>query len=80
MICPQCNCEFEPWRSRQKFCSHGCHDESRKKVNVGRLQQLVSTGETKAQIARQLGVSYMTVRRWIADYGFEQAWREQRYA
>jgi len=80
LICSQCNCDFKPWRLRQKFCSHGCHDESRKKVNVRQLQQLAAAGETKAEIARQLGVSYMTVRRWISQYGLEQAWREQRYA
>lgn len=80
MICAQCGCDFKEWRARQRFCSHGCHDESRKKVNVGRLQQLVSTGETKAEIARQLGVSYMTVRRWVSQYGLERDWREQRYA
>lgn len=78
--CHTCKGEFKAWRSRQKFCSHACHDMSRTMVNVARLQQLAFSGATKAAIARELGVSYMTVRRSIAAYGLERMWREQRYA
>lgn len=78
--CQQCGCEFRAWRARQRFCSHDCHDISRTVVDVTKLKQLAFSGQTKAAIARQLGVSYMTVRRAMAMYGFERLWREQRYA
>ena len=80
LVCENCRCEFDAWRARQKFCSHECHDCSRTLVDAAKLESLVSSGETKAEIARQLGVSYMTVRRSVAAYGFERIWREQRYA
>jgi hypothetical protein len=80
LVCQHCRCEFNAWRARQKFCSHACHDVSRTVVDVSKLQQLAFSGQTKAEMARQLGVSYMTVRRAIAMYGFEKFWREQRYA
>lgn len=80
MRCQQCGVDFDAWRSRQRFCSQGCYDVSRTIVDVAKLAQMVTRGETKAEIARQFGVSYITARRWVATYGFEQAWREQRYA
>jgi hypothetical protein len=82
MICAHapCGCEFVPWRAKQKFCSHNCHDESRKRVDLERLTRLAFSGMPKAAIAREMGVSWITVRRWIATYGLERMWREQRYA
>lgn len=80
MICRKCKCEYEPWRDRQKFCSHNCADEGKRLVDVAKLAQLVCTGETKAEIARQLGVGYSTVCRNITEYGLQGTWREQRYA
>lgn len=78
--CAQCGCEFKPSKSRVRFCSHNCHDVSRELLSAQKLQQLACAGETKVEIARQLGVSLMTVRRAIRKYGFEDSWRELRYA
>jgi hypothetical protein len=80
VICQKCSCEFDPWRARQKYCSHNCHDESMRRVDVNRLREMVFSGETKAEMARQFGVSYATIRRNVAEYGLQGTWREQRYA
>lgn len=80
LTCLRCRCEFDAWRARQKFCSQDCHDLSRVLVDAEKLKVLVIDGLPKARIARELGVSWMTVRRAIARYGFEQLWRRQRYA
>ena len=80
MNCRQCNGHYQPWRERQKFCSHNCADESRRKTDINRLCQLAYSGATKAEMAREFGVGYSTVRRWITEYGLETTWREQRYA
>jgi hypothetical protein len=82
MICQniKCGCEYSPWRARQKFCSQNCADEMKRRIDIAELTRLVFAGETKAGIARELGVNYITVRRAIRDFGLEGAWREQRYA
>lgn len=74
-----CGREFKPWRSRQKFCSHDCHDLSRRAIDVEVLRRLALTGMPKAQMARELNVSWSTVRRAIGVYGFQRLWQEQRY-
>ena len=82
MICQfqPCGIEFAPTRTRKKFCSPNCRDESRKKVDVEKLCHMVRSGETKVEMARQFGVSYATVRRCIAEYGLQTTWRENRFA
>jgi hypothetical protein len=78
--CAQCGCEFKASKSRVRFCSHNCHDVSRQLLDAKKIQQLACAGEPKAEIARQLGVSLITVRRAIRKYGFEREWHELRYA
>lgn len=78
--CIQCGCEFRPSKARVRFCSHNCHDVSRELLNAERVKQLACAGETMRGIARQLGVSLSTVRRAIRKYGFENEWRQLRYA
>jgi transposase len=82
MICQntKCGCTYTPWRKRQKFCSQNCADELKRRIDIAQLKKLVFTGETKAAIARHLGVSLNTVRRAIRDFGLEGSWHEQRYA
>lgn len=80
MRCKQCGCEFKPCKRGVRFCSHSCHDLSRQVVDALKIQRLAAAGETKAEIARQLGVSYITVRRAIQKYGYEHEWRAMRYA
>lgn len=80
MKCLQCGCEFKPCKARVRFCSHNCHDVSRELLSAEKIKQLACAGETKTEIARQLGVSLMTVRRAIRKYGFEDQWRQLRYA
>ena len=78
--CAQCRCDFKPSKPRVKFCSHNCHDVSRELLKAQKIKQLACAGERKTEIARQLGVSLMTVRRAIRKYGFEAEWRQLRFA
>jgi hypothetical protein len=78
--CELCGIWFRPFCAGRKYCSPNCADEKRRRVNIGELTRLVFTGATKAAIARQLGVSYATIGRNVAEYGLQAAWREQRYA
>jgi hypothetical protein len=83
MICqnPHCGVEFhDPHHVKRKFCSLECHNANRRKVDIPKLTRLVSSGETKAQIAREFGVHYKTVQRWVDEYDLQRAWLEQRYA
>jgi len=77
--CLQCGCDFKPSKARVKYCSHNCHDVSRELLSAQKIKQLAFSGATKVAIARQLGVSLMTVRRAIQKYGFDREWRELRY-
>lgn len=79
MKCLQCGCEFKPSKPRVRFCSHNCHDVSREVLSAEKIKQLACAGETKTEIARQLGVSLSTARRAIRKYGFENEWRQLRY-
>jgi predicted nucleic acid-binding Zn ribbon protein len=78
--CELCGILFRPFCAGRKFCSQNCADERKRRVDIAQLSKLVFSGETKAAIARQLGVSYATVRRNVSEYGLQAAWREQRYA
>ena len=75
----QCGCEFKPAKSTVKFCSHNCHDVNRQLLVARKIQQLACAGESKVEIARQLGVSLSTVRRAIGKYGFQRDWHELRW-
>lgn len=78
--CAQCGCDFKPCKRRVRFCSHNCHDVSRELLNAEKIKQLACAGEAMAEISRQLGVSLSTTRRAIKKYGFENEWRQLRYA
>lgn len=77
--CAQCGCDFKPSKARVRFCSHNCHDVSRELLKAQQIKQLACAGAAKTEIARQLGVSLMTVRRAIRKYGFENEWRQLRF-
>lgn len=79
MICIQCRREFKPKRPTRKFCSHTCHSDSMRIVDLLKLRLFVATGVGKSRMARELGVQRSTVRGLITNLGLEALWRQRRY-
>lgn len=65
--CKYCNCNFQPKRKNQKFCSYNCsHKNTRKCPNKPSFQEIQTMLQTMtwADIGIKYGVSHNAVRKW----------------
>lgn len=66
VFCEHCGKEIiGKYKSRQKFCSYECaHEHQRKLPNDSEMMKLVNSGKNNSELAKELGVSEASIRKW----------------
>lgn len=78
--CEHCKQQFQSTKRHRKFCSQDCRDLHRRVLPFSEVERFARAGMSKAEISRELGCSYIAVRRAIERYyGLQSEWSEMRF-
>lgn len=70
VLCEYCNNEFTSPRENSRFCSVRCVQSSRSaSIDIDLARSMYISGRTLREISEVVGVSHVTVRRYLLEHG-----------